>query len=715
MSIRKLSFSFFIVLISLISTKAQTPSPTPRPDSDVVRISTSLVQLDVTVVDAKGKVVTDLKPDEIEIYENGQKQKIKGLTFVSAKRTDTANTAKAVDPVGTPVQVVPIRAADVRRTIALVVDDLTLSFDSVADMRRALRKFVDEQMEDGDLVSIIRNSSGSGTLQQFTSNKDMLRAAIESLRWNPIGNGGIGAFAPLQPDFGEMTSAAGGDVGPKGAGNAALVQESFENFQTSTFVRGTLGALRYIVSGMSELPGRKSVVLFSDGWEIFDLDEHGFTVSGSVTAYLKRLVDLANRSSVVFYTIDARGLQYTGFTAADKVPLNPKDFSAKLWERSDKLLKTQDGISFLAKQTGGLVYKNRNDLDTGIRIALEDQSYYLVGYEPDSDTFDPKSLRYNRIEIKLKRPGLTARHRIGFINRPNELMAKPKLATDTAGLRMLDALTSPFAANEISLRMSALFGSNDGGSFVRSLLHVQASDLKFKDESDGSRTASFDVWAASFGDNGAPVDQIQKQYSINIKPNRFQEVLKDGFVYFFEFPVKKAGGYQYRVAIRDSQGGKIGSANQFVQIPDLKKGRLTTSGIVIESRSAEEWAKLFDPNAVSLASTAQTDTALRRVQLGTLLRYGIEVYNAKLDGMKKPALQTKIRIFRDGKLVLDGQAIPADLAGQTDMQRIQVAGAIDLGEKILPGDYILQIVVTDTLAKQNQQVTSQHIQFEVVR
>lgn len=715
MSIRKLSFSFFLVLISLLSTKAQTPSPTPRTDSDVVRISTSLVQLDVTVVDAKGKVVTDLKPDEIEIYENGQKQKIKGLTFVSAKRTDTANTAKAVDPVGAPVQVVPIRAADVRRTIALVVDDLTLSFDSAADTRRALKKFVDEQMEDGDLVSIIRTGSGTGTLQQFTSNKDMLRAAIERIRWNPVGNGGMGAFAPLQPDFAEMTASSGGDIGEKGAGSAELVQKSFENFQTSMFASGTLGTLRFIVSGMADLPGRKSVILFSDGWDMFSLDEHGFTVSGSVMEYLKRLVDLANRSSVVFYTIDARGLQYTGFTAADKVPLDPKAFSAKLWERSNQLLKTQEGIAFLAAETGGLVYKDRNDLATGIRKALEDQSYYLVGYEPDADTFDPKSLKYNKVDIKLKRPGLTARHRSGFYNRSNESITKPASPTAPSGIQLLNALTSPFAANEISLRMNALFGSNDGGSFVRSLLHVQASDLKFKDESDGSRTASFDVWAASFGDNGAPVDQIQKQYSINIKPNRFQEVLKDGFVYFFEFPVKKAGGYQYRVAIRDSQGGKIGSANQFVQIPDLKKGRLTTSGIVIESRSVEEWAKLFDPNAVSLASTAQTDTALRRVQLGTLLRYGIEVYNAKLDGMKKPALQTKIRIFRDGKLVLDGQAIPADLAGQTDMQRIQVAGAIDLGEKILPGDYILQIVVTDTLAKQNQQVTSQHIQFEVVR
>ena len=185
-------------------------------------------------------------------------------------------------------------------------------------------------MVDGDLIAIIRTGAGIGSLQQFTSDKNMLAAAIERVKWNPRGNGGLSAFVPLDPTFAESL-ADGGDDGP---GSVADVQKSFEDFQSSTFATGTLGALRFIVEGMGELPGRKSVILFSDGFQIFEKDEHGFSQTGSVAEFLKRLIDEANRSSIVFYTVDARGLQTAGFTAADKVPLSPQAYSAKLSERS---------------------------------------------------------------------------------------------------------------------------------------------------------------------------------------------------------------------------------------------------------------------------------------------------------------------------------------------------------------------------------------------
>ena len=73
----------------------------------------------------------------------------------------------------------------IRRTIALVVDDLSLSFESAYQTQKALKKFVDEQMQDGDLVAIIRTGAGIGALQQFTSDKRILYAAIEKVKWNP--------------------------------------------------------------------------------------------------------------------------------------------------------------------------------------------------------------------------------------------------------------------------------------------------------------------------------------------------------------------------------------------------------------------------------------------------------------------------------------------------------------------------------------------------
>ena len=137
----------------------------------------------------------------------------------------------------------------------------------------ALKKFVDEQMEDGDLVAIIRTGAGIGALQQFTSDKRLLYAAIEKVNWNPQGNGGISAFAPL--DATDATDPDEPEAEP-GERTAEAIEREFNDFRESYFAVGTLGALEYVIRGMSELPGRKSVILFSDGFPMFNTNAQGF-------------------------------------------------------------------------------------------------------------------------------------------------------------------------------------------------------------------------------------------------------------------------------------------------------------------------------------------------------------------------------------------------------------------------------------------------------
>ena len=673
-------------------------------------------QLDVTVVDKKGKVVGDLRPDEIEIYENGEKQRITGFSFVSAVKTITEKDAPA-DKNAIPIPQAALRPEQIRRTFALVVDDLSLSFESAYQTRRALKKFVDEQMQDGDLVAIVRTGAGIGALQQFTSDKRVLYAAIERVKWNPLGSGGISAFAPIEPTLAEQAAAATGETAdPEEAGNAVDAQKTLDDFRSSVFATGTLGALKYIVQGMAELPGRKSVILFSDGFKIFEQDESGFTQGGRVLDFLRELVDTANRSSVVFYTIDARGLQYTGFTAADQITdTSPEAMNAKMAERRDHLLDSQAGLAMLADETGGFAVKNNNDLAGGVRRVLDDQSYYLIAYEPDTDTFDPAKRKFNKVEVRVLRNGLTARYRSGFFNVAEKAVAVTP-AKQTPMMQLQTALTSPFAVGGISLRLNALFGNDPTvGPYVRSLLHIDAKDLKFTDEANGAKKAIIDVWAASFGDNGQPVDQIGKTYTLTVKPEAYKRIIAEGFVYHFTFPVKKPGAYQYRVAIRDTQGERLGSASQFIEVPNLKKNRIIASSIVLENLSLDQWQKLSDPNGGVVRTDSMTDTAVRRFKTNTVLRYGFEVYGARLDALRQPNIQTRIRVFRDGKLVLDGQPQRLDARGQMEMQRLKTSGALSLGGKMLPGDYILQIIVTDNLAPQKQRIATQFVQFELIR
>lgn len=695
------------------SALSQTPTPTARPtppDTDVVKISTNLIQLDVTVTDSKGKVITDIRPDEIEVYENGQKQKITGLTFVSSKRS--AEKPKTPDAIGIPIPQSGLRPENIRRTIALVIDDLSLSFTSAYQTQRALKKFVDEQMVEGDLVAIIRTGAGIGALQQFTSDKRILYAAIEKGRWNPQGSGGISVFAPIEAETGEEES----DDGAEPAGSDPA--QTLEDFRASVFATGTLGALRYVVQGMSELPGRKSVILFSDGFKLFEVNDLGIRDSSRVMDYLNVLVDTANRSSVVFYTIDARGLVFTGFTAADRPArpvTNPAGISQVLSQRSDQLRDTQEGLSYLADETGGFDIKNTNDLPGGVRKILEDQSYYLVAYEPDGDTFDAAKRKFNEIDIKILRKDAKVRYRSGFFNVADRPVQNGAVATTPVGQLEL-ALVSPFAVSGINLRLNALFGSDaKNPAYVRSLLHVDAKNLKFTDAPNGAKTTTFNVLAMSFGDIGQPIDQLAKGYTMTLKPDSYQKILAGGFVYHFVFPVKKPGAYQYRVAIRDSLGGKVGSASQFIEVPDLKKKRLTASSIVIENLTADQWRKTNDQGAPRVATDPMSDTALRRIRQNTVLRYGFEIYNAKLDDAKRPQVTTRVRVFRDGTLILDGKENPVSVEGQTDLLHIRAAGAVAIGPTMQPGDYILQIIVTDPLAKKKQQVATQFVQFEVVQ
>jgi VWFA-related protein len=542
-------------------------------------------------------------------------------------------------------------------------------------------------------------------LQQFTNDRRQLYAAIEKVRWNPMGSGKIGAFAPLE---GRMDT--GPDEEPEpGERTAEGVEREFNDFRESIFATGTLGAINYIVRGMQELPGRKSVMLLSDGFSLFTRDASGSVGSGRVLQSLRQLVDMANRASVVIYTMDARGLQVTGLSAADDTSGRTADqIEEAMSERRNRLFDTQDGLRYLAKQTGGISIINSNDLVGGIRKILDDQSYYLIAYEPDDATFDPRTRRFNKLEIKVNRPGLRVRYRSGFFGVSDEKIVRPP---QSSGQRLIQALSSPFAVNDISVRLNALFASDaKTGSFIRSLVHIKAQDLKFSEEKDGTRKASFDILAVGFGDNGVAVDQISKSYDLTMKPDIYERVMKSGFVYDFTFPIKKAGAYQLRVALRDHGNDNVGSANQFVEVPNIKKNRLVLSGVLMENLPYDVWQRQNAGEVFDRASDVLTDTSLRQFKQGTILRYGTTIYNAKPPG----TVTYLTRIFRDGKPIFEGKEQPVQSAVQSDAKFLNLTAALHLGAEMLPGDYVLQITVTDTLAKSKRNTAVQFVQFEIV-
>jgi VWFA-related protein len=564
-------------------------------------------------------------------------------------------------------------------------------------------------MQDGDLVAILRTGAGVGALQQFTSDKRMLYAAIERVRWNPM-SGKLSAFAPLStgPASGDADDGMDSD-GPRGAETDQV--RALEDFRSSTFSVGTLGALRYIIQGMRDLPGRKSVVFFSEGFPMFEMNLDRPGGATPMFDFMKVLADEANRSSVVIYAIDPRGLTVTGLTAADNTSgMTASQVQQAIEGRGRMLSETQGSLTYLARQTGGYAVINNNDTAGALKRVVEDTSYYLVAYEPEDDTFDPARLRFNNIMVKVLRPGAQARFRSGFFN----VAEKPKPTvrqadTKPGGNSLLQALLSPFGETGINLRFNALFGNDTAsGSYVRSMMHIPADELLFSDNEDGKRKTQFDLIAIAFGDNGAIVDQLSRSYTVSVDEPTFERIRREGFVYHFTFPVKRPGAFQYRVALRDPKSGNIGSVSQFVEVPDVKKKRLQMSGIVLQSFSNDQWRNQ-EPGANPFMTTA-----LRRIPANTVLTYGCEVYNPRLNNRRLPELTAKIRIFHEGRLLLDGENRPVDLSDQRDMSRIKFSGSLAIGDKMQPGEYILQIIITDKLASSKTRPSTQFITFDVV-
>jgi hypothetical protein len=425
---------------------------------------------------------------------------------------------------------------------------------------------------------------------------------------------------------------------------------------------------------------------------------------------MRVLADMANRSSVVIYTLDPRGLQVPGMANAEDNIKNIFNSSptGKLQDRDDMFRESQQSLRFLAYETGGFPFINQNSLDLGMRRVLADQSsYYLLGYQPDADIFDPKKNKFNQLEVKVTRPGLKVRYRSGFFGVTDE---KIQNVAQTPQQKLMNALTSPFGTSDVNLSLYPIY-HNDAkdGDMIQALVYIDAKDLRFT-EVGGNRKANFDIVAMTFGDNGVPVNRISKNYTIEVSEKVYQNMLANGFVYTLGVPLKKAGAYQFRIALRDTNSDKVGAASQFVEVPNFKK-KMSVSNLILDNFTPEALQKIrLGGSRDNSDRTALLNTTLREFKRGTILRYDYVIYNPK----QRQSLTVQTRLIRDGKVIYEENPAPLKTGGQTDLMRLQSSGAITLGKNLEVGSYILQTIIVDAAAKGKDSFATQFVEFEVV-
>ena len=354
----------------------------------VFRLSVALVQLDAVVTDRKGRHVTSLGPSDFRVFLDGRSHPVTAVAYVRAEET-------FYDAAGTLVpRRVPARPSEADRVIAFVVDDSRMTFESVARTRQALERVIDTQLRPDDLVSIVTTSGTRASRWPFTFSRAELRGAVRRLRYTLSGVSAASVLDPVDP----------------------FASTRFDVFREETFATGAIERIADVIRAVRELPGRKAVVLVSEGFSMFGMGrDHGLLAYG-----MRQLVDRANRAGVVIYAIDPRGLVVTGLTAADSA--SGRQAASLMAQRGIALRETQEGLRFIAGETGGFAVINNNDMPQAFRRIMDDQrGYYLVGFQPPPGLFDANGRRaFRKIKLKTTARHLRVRTRAGFFGRPTE-------------------------------------------------------------------------------------------------------------------------------------------------------------------------------------------------------------------------------------------------------------------------------------------------------
>ncbi|HET9269896.1 MAG TPA: VWA domain-containing protein [Vicinamibacterales bacterium] len=366
-----------------------------RPD---FRASVDLITTDMIARNGRtGQFVADLKPHEIEVYEDGVKQTIATIELIHGGR---AYSVLGLPPAPASEGIILPRnkpSSDTAgRVFLLVIDDLHLDFQQTSTTRALMKEILRSLIHDGDMFGIV--STGTSSLSiQLTYDRQVLDAAIERIQG--------GALKPK-----EIIEGAQGPNGPTELRHRAHVAFStaYDLMKNLEKLQNRRKAVIYISSGYDFNPfERGRLEETARRWHVENADDlqsdpfyrneqsQQALAAADLVRELAELTRAANRANATIHTIDPRGL-VAGQDIDQEV--NQQDWNAHLRE-------TQDSLRVLAEETGGTAVVNQNDFRKALKkIDAETSDYYVIGYY--SNNPDPLK-RTRKLEVRTSRPGLT--------------------------------------------------------------------------------------------------------------------------------------------------------------------------------------------------------------------------------------------------------------------------------------------------------------------
>jgi VWFA-related protein len=397
------------IAVLALSTGLGAQAPAPQAPSaaksqPTFRVAIDYVTTDVIARNQQDQFVADLTKNDFEIYEDGVKQEITGLTLVHGGRVH--NLAAPPAPAVQEGLILPVsrpRNDTAGRIFLIIVDDLHLDFRNTGRIRDLFKRIGKTLVHEGDMFSIVSTGPSSIAIDP-TYDRKVLDEAIKKI----TGNG-------LKPS--DIIQGAEGADGPTEVRYRAHVAFStaYDMLTQMEKINNRRKAVVWVSNGFDFNPFAESRLgedpVFGgrfgqtreEGKEQQGMMNQNQFADADLARELAELTRTANRANATLYTIDPRGL--VAGTDLDE-QLDPVEFG-------EHVRKTQDSLRVLAEQTGGIAVVNQNNFDKALkRIDAETSDYYMLGYS--STNPDPLK-RTRKIEVKLvNRPGVSVWSRTSY-------------------------------------------------------------------------------------------------------------------------------------------------------------------------------------------------------------------------------------------------------------------------------------------------------------
>lgn len=495
-----LSLCLFPAVLIAVKARSQSAPAAPTPQQSetkqsgagqsgyVLKVTTRLVTLDVIATDSHGNPVRDLKPEDLQIFEEHKaQQKIEHFEyFETLKRPGTQeNSATAARKAsGIISNRLPLELLKIPPTV-LLMDSLNTQTPNQAQGRAKMIQLL-RGLPPDTRVAVFLLGSSLRILQGFTSDGRLLRAALDqSLVGNSIQQDPRNDLGDTSNYILDTTAGSGANLGL-----AAQVGE-VQNFEKEEYsmsvdlrMKETLGAFTQIGQYLSGIPGRKNLIWVSESFPLTIVPDPstGNNPFGGSREYSEEIKNVGNKltdAQVAVYPMDVRGLQaqqslsasqninlpetrLTGPAVANRLNVEDADFQ--------QTLGTMDEI---AQDTGGKSCKNGNDLAACVMTALKDSSsYYEMSFYPAKANWDG---RFHKIIVKTSRPGVKLVYRRGYYALDAASLAKQQQPADHLRQACADQLPSTTIPLTVQPMAPSQYGNAQGG--LHYMLMISAAGL----------------------------------------------------------------------------------------------------------------------------------------------------------------------------------------------------------------------------------------------